>query len=123
MMGKIIILTLTLFSFNAVSGAIASADTEELNNFALKCSEDELWGEAEFRLKRAIEIDDSDARLHNNLAVAFEAQGKLEEAYREYLRAVNLDATNDKYGYNLSEFIKTHKWDVNADTSGGDDTE
>jgi Flp pilus assembly protein TadD len=122
-MKTILILTLTLFLLSSVAGAITSPDTEELNDFALKCSEDELWGEAEFRLKRAIEIDDSDARLHNNLAVAFEAQGKLEEAYREYLRAVNLDATNDKYGYNLNEFIKTHKWDVTADTSGGDDTE
>jgi len=105
-----------LFSLNIAASAIDTTDARDLNEFALKCSEAGLWREAEFRLKRAIEISDNDARLHNNLAVALEAQGKLDEAYTEYLLAVNLDARNNKYGYNLDKFIKTHKWDVQEDT-------
>ena len=113
---KLIIVAL-LISLNIAAWGIDSPDAKGLNEFALKCSEAGLWREAEFRLKKAIEISDNDARLHNNLAVALEAQGKLDEAYEEYLRATNLDAGNAEYGYNLDKFIKAHKWDVQDDAT------
>ena len=120
--GKSIVVML-LISLNIAAWGMDTPDVKDLNKFALKCSEEGLWREAEFRLKRAIELSSNDARLHNNLAVALEAQGKLDAAYEEYLLATNLDARNTKYGYNLDEFIKTHKWDISGDTTDPDGAE
>ena len=39
-----------------------------------------LWREAMFRFERAIEINPGDAQAHNNLAVAYEANGDFENA-------------------------------------------
>lgn len=117
-----LIIIALLVSLNTAWG-ITSPDVKDLNEFALKCSEGGLWGEAEFRFKRALEVSPNDARLHNNLAVALEAQGKLDEAYAEYLRATNLDSRNHEYGYNLDKFIKAHKWDVRDDSTTLDVTE
>lgn len=109
-----IILSFAFFIVAFSGWAIEGPSAKNLNEFAVKCAENGLWGEAEFRLRRAIGLNDNDARLHNNLAVALEAQGELDEAYQEYLRAVNLDGSNDDFRYNLDEFIKTHNWDVES---------
>ncbi len=117
---RAILLTVLALSFIVPARGLGSPDAKDLNEFALKCSTEGLWGEAEFRLRKAIEVSPDDARLHNNLAVALEAQGKLDEAYEEYLRATNLDVRNAKYEYNLDKFIKSHKWDVQEnDTPDG----
>lgn len=85
--------------------------TSDYNRFAIRAQEEGLWREAEYRLRQALAEDPDDARLHNNLAVALEAQGKLEEAYGEYRKAVQLDPGNDTYGRNLREFTDAHLWE------------
>lgn len=85
--------------------------TSDYNRFAIRAQEEGLWREAEYRLRQALVEDPEDARLHNNLAVALEAQGKLEEAYDEYRKAASLDPGNDTYRRNLRDFIDAHRWE------------
>lgn len=83
----------------------------DYNRFALKAQEEGLWREAEYRLRQALSENPRDARLHNNLAVALEAQGKLEEAHAEYQEAVKFDPANETYRRNLREFTTAHRWE------------
>ncbi len=84
-----------------------------------------MWREAEYRLRQALAKDPEDARLHNNLAVALEAQGKLEEAYEEYRKAVSLNPGNDTYRGNLRDFIDAHRWEYTppGEEKAGDEEE
>jgi Flp pilus assembly protein TadD len=92
--------------------------TSDYNRFAIRAQEEGLWREAEYRLRQALADDPDDARLHNNLAVALEAQAKLEEAYDEYRKAVELDPANETYRRNLREFTDAHLWEY---TPAGDE--
>jgi len=98
------------------SGYVA---TRDYNRFALKAQEEGLWREAEYRLRQALSETPRDARLHNNLAVALEAQGKLKEAHVEYQEAVKLDPTNETYRRNLREFTTAHRWEYEPAEEGG----
>jgi len=55
-----------------------------------------LWREAAFRFEKAVEKEPSNARAHNNLAVALEASGEFARALTEYKKALELDP-NDSY--------------------------
>jgi Flp pilus assembly protein TadD len=55
-----------------------------------------LWREAAFRFEKAVEKEPSNARAHNNLAVALEASGEFARALAEYKKALELDP-NDSY--------------------------
>lgn len=85
--------------------------TSDYNRFAIRAQEEGLWREAEYRLRQALADDPDDARLHNNLGVALEAQAKLEDAYDEYRKAVELDPANETYRRNLREFTEAHLWE------------
>lgn len=90
----------------------------DLNRFAVKAEHAELWKEAEYRLREAIKLTPDDARLHNNLAVALEAQAKLEEAHGEYEEAMRLAPGNGVYRRNYNEFMAVHRWEYDkADTA------
>jgi tetratricopeptide (TPR) repeat protein len=96
--------------------------TRDYNRFAIKAQEEGLWREAEYRLRQALAEDPDDARLHNNLAVALEALGKLEEAYDEYQKAVKLDPGNETYRRNLREFTTAHLWEYKPPEEEGSAT-
>ncbi len=55
-----------------------------------------LWREAAFRFEQAATDAPNDARAHNNLAVALEANGDFARALAEYKKALEL-APNDSY--------------------------
>lgn len=95
-------------------GGGSQVTAKDLNDFAIRCGKYEMWAEAEFRLRNALALQDNDARIHNNLAVALEAQAKLEEAYAEYKRAVALAPDNQKYRHNLDEFVHDHSWKLES---------
>src|SRR5438477_12814434 len=59
-----------------------------------------------FRFERAVDINPSDAQAHNNLAVAYEANGDFEKARKEYLEALKLDRTNPYIQKNYSRFVE-----------------
>jgi Flp pilus assembly protein TadD len=65
-----------------------------------------LWREAMFRFRRAVEINPSDAQAHNNLAVALEAIGDFDGAAKEYREALRLDRSNQHIQKNYSRFVE-----------------
>jgi hypothetical protein len=76
------------------------------DNFGVEMARMNLWREAMFRFERAIELNPGDAQAHNNLAVAYEANGDFEKARKEYLEALKLDRTNSYIQKNYSRFVE-----------------
>jgi len=76
------------------------------DNFGVQMARMNLWREAMFRFQRAVDINPSDAQAHNNLAVAYEANGDFEKARKEYLEALKLDRSNPYIQKNYSRFVE-----------------
>ena len=74
--------------------------------FGVRMARMNLWREAMFRFKRAVEINPEDALAHNNLAVALEANGDFDAAAKEYREAMRLDKTNEHIQKNYSRFVE-----------------
>lgn len=78
--------------------------TEE--NFGVDMARQNLWREALFRFQRAVDLNPTDAMAHNNLAVAYEANGEFDKAAKEYREAMRLDKTNQYIQKNYSRFVE-----------------
>ena len=89
--------------------------TEAYNRFAIKAAQAQLWNEAVFRWKQVVSIDPEDAKAHNNLGVAYEALGNMEEAITSYQRAAELEPNNKYYRLNY------RRCRIHLRRSGGDD--
>ena len=76
------------------------------DNFGVQMARMNLWREALFRFQRAVQINPEDAMAHNNLAVAWEANGDFEKARKEYLEALKLDRSNQYIQKNYSRFVE-----------------
>src|SRR6266498_2385144 len=76
------------------------------DNFGVRMAKMNLWREAMFRFRRAVEINPADAMAHNNLAVAYEANGDFESARKEYLEALKLDRGNAYIQKNYSRYVE-----------------
>lgn len=76
------------------------------DNFGVRMAKQNLWREAMFRFRRAVEINPSDAMAHNNLAVAYEANGDFDNARKEYLEALKLDRGNAYIQKNYSRYVE-----------------
>ena len=81
------------------SGCASYTRTERAKSqiaFGSEVARKGLWREAAFRFEQAIAKEPSNARAHNNLAVALEATGEFAKALTEYKKALELDP-NDSY--------------------------
>src|SRR5436190_23373705 len=76
------------------------------DDFGVQMARMNLWREALFRFRRAVEINPKDAMAHNNLAVAYEANGDFENARKEYLEALKLDRSNAYIQKNYSRYVE-----------------
>jgi hypothetical protein len=76
------------------------------DNFGVQMAKMNLWREALFRFQRAVQLNPGDAMAHNNLAVAYEANGEQEKARREYLEALKLDKANPYIQKNYSRYVE-----------------
>jgi Flp pilus assembly protein TadD len=65
-----------------------------------------LWREAAFRFEQAIQKEPDNARAHNNLAVALEANGDFARALTEYKKALELQPNNDYIRRNYARFAE-----------------
>jgi tetratricopeptide (TPR) repeat protein len=91
---------LTLFSVVVVLLAPAAASAQDRGKskqqveFGIKVAQNNLWNEALYRWQKAVELDPTYAAAWNNLAIAYEHEGKFEEAKKAYERALELDPKN-----------------------------
>lgn len=76
------------------------------SKFGVQMARMNLWREALFRFERAVEMDPNDAMAHNNLAVAYEANGDFEKAAKQYREAMRLDRSNQYIQKNYSRFVE-----------------
>jgi tetratricopeptide (TPR) repeat protein len=68
-----------------------------------------LWNEALFRFKRASSEKPGDAKILNNLAVAYEAVGLFDEALAHYQEAVKVDPGNAQLKRNYARFVEFYQ--------------
>jgi Flp pilus assembly protein TadD len=63
-----------------------------------------LWSEATYRWLKAAEIDPTYAAAWNNLGIAYEQQGKFDEARKAYEKAIQLEPNNNFIRQNYDLF-------------------
>lgn len=95
-------LLLLVFPFVIIAcGPLQDQPTiKQYNQFAIKSAELQLWNEAIFRWQHILRIEPQNAKVHNNLGVAYEAIGKIDEAIEAYERATELEPENKFYRFN-----------------------
>lgn len=94
---------LLISSFIVLSGCGLSpgkVSVDQYNDFGVRSAESKLWNEAIFRWNQVLNIDPRNAKAYNNLGVAFEALGKIDEALESYKRATELDSSSKYYRFN-----------------------
>ena len=84
--------------------ADARDDARRQVQFGIEVAQRGLWREAIYRWERATEIDPAYAPAYNNLAIAYEQQGDLDQARTAYERALALDPGNDFITQNYELF-------------------
>jgi tetratricopeptide (TPR) repeat protein len=72
--------------------------------FGVDMAQQGAWKEAEFRFRRAAEIAPGDPEILNNLAVAYENNGRYEEAEQAYFQALEVDPQNGRIRENYERF-------------------
>jgi Flp pilus assembly protein TadD len=65
-----------------------------------------FWREARFRFEKVVARDPNNARAHNDLAVALEANGEFPAAFEEYKKAVSLDSADKSIRQNYTRFAE-----------------
>ena len=73
-------------------------------HFGILAAQNELWDEAIFRWKKAVELEPESSSAHNNLAVAYEQKGLWDEAKKEYEIASKLNPKNEYIKSNYERF-------------------
>jgi Tfp pilus assembly protein PilF len=96
-------MTRRLMTFSVVMLLAAPAVARAFDNravskqeveFGIKVAQSGLWNEAIYRWQKAVELDPTYAAAWNNLAIAYEHEGKFEEAKKAYEKALQLDPKN-----------------------------
>ena len=98
--------------FLAVTAAPAFADArtdaKAQVEFGITMAQRGLWTEAIYRWERATQLDPTYAAAFNNRAVAYEHEGKLDQAAEAYERALKLEPNNPQVRQNFELFKEIH---------------
>lgn len=97
-----------LFALAGPAYADVRSDAKVQVEFGIAVAQRGLWKEATYRWERAAELDPTYAAAWNNLAVAYEHEGKFDEARKAYEKAVALDANNVMIRQNYDLFKEIH---------------
>src|SRR5919198_4522930 len=86
--------------------ALASERSEAKSQveFGIKVAQNGLWNEALYRWQKAVQIDPTYAAAWNNLAIAFEHEGRFDDAKKAYEKALGLDPKNPMIRQNYDLF-------------------
>jgi Flp pilus assembly protein TadD len=84
------------------------SEAEKLVKFGISVAQYNLWREAISRFERAADIDPTYAAAYNNLAIAYEQQGKLDDARKAYEKALKLEPDNQYIKQNYELFREIH---------------
>ncbi len=84
--------------------ADARKDAREQVAFGISVAQKGLWREAIYRWERAVAIDPTYAQAYNDLAVAYEHEGNLDQARQAYEKALKLDPGNEQIKQNYDLF-------------------
>ena len=99
------VLTLLLVASACTSYSHTERPSTQLA-FGTDVAKEGHWREAAFRFEQAIAKDPSNARAHNNLAVAMEANGDFARALVEYKKALELEPNNEYIRRNNARFAE-----------------
>lgn len=100
----------TLLIASCASGGTASSGTAARQlEFGVTMAQRGLWSEALFRFERAQRLDPNSFRVLNNLAVAYEANGRFDDALATYRRALALDPANRELRRNYARFVEFYQ--------------
>jgi len=77
--------------------------------FGVKAAKSGLWREALFRWEKALKLDPDNARIINNLAVAYETAGNFQKAQSLYQQALRADPGNRDIKQNYDLFMSYYK--------------
>jgi len=93
---------------DAAAGASAAAASSQLD-FGVDMARRGLWNEALFRFEQARRERPADAKVLNNLAVAYEAVGRFDEALAAYKEASRLAPGERNLKLNYSRFLEFYQ--------------
>ena len=103
------ILTVAALILLVAPVAVRADDRDEARaqvEFGIEVAMRGLWNEAIFRWERALPLDPTYAEAWNTLAIAFENQGRLEDALEAYETALDLDPQNIQIETNYDLFLE-----------------
>lgn len=86
-----------------------SGGAERQLGFGVSMAQRGLWSEALFRFERAHQMNPNSFRVLNNLAVAYEANGRFDEALATYRRALALDPADRNLRRNYARFVEFYQ--------------
>lgn len=68
-----------------------------------------LWNEALFRFHQAERLDPGNARVQNNLGVAYEAAGEFDKALEHYKKALQISPESREMKANYARFVEFYQ--------------
>ena len=95
-------------ALGGVTYADARSEAKAQVEFGIAVAQRGLWREAIYRWERATQIDPTYAAGFNNLAVAYEHEGKLDKAAEAYEQALKLEPNNQLLRQNFELFKEIH---------------
>ena len=78
-------------------------------DFGIQMAKRGLWNEALFRFSRVLAERPGDARVLNNMAVAYEAIGQFDKALEHYKLALERDSSNRELRRNYAQFVEFYQ--------------
>jgi len=106
-----------------VAVAASNPSAKEEIRFGVEAASQGLWREALFRWERALKNYPDNARLRNNLAVAYESMGQFDQAEAQYKEALQFDPANKEIKDNYTSFQELVKQIRQRQPATGPDAE
>jgi tetratricopeptide (TPR) repeat protein len=96
----------------AGAGALSAADSGSAKaqlEFGVSMARRGLWNEAVFRFEAARRVEPGNVQALNNLAVAYEAVGRFDDALAAYRDALKADPNHRRLRQNYQRFVEFYQ--------------